>query len=83
MTTPVAGGGRRTTGVAPALAPTVHVITAGGMAGWQIALIALGAALVTAATTLLLSRAMAGHSRRLSTLPGSLPRCAESAIYGL
>jgi hypothetical protein len=33
------------------------VITAGGMAGWQITLIALGAALIAAAAAVLLDRA--------------------------
>jgi hypothetical protein len=56
---PSGGGG--TTGVAPVPATTIRVITAGGMPGWQIALIALGAALVAAAAAVLLDRAMAGH----------------------
>jgi hypothetical protein len=37
------------------------VITAGGMAGWQIALIAVGAALVAAAVAVLLDRKLAGR----------------------
>jgi hypothetical protein len=37
-------------------AATVRVVTTGGMAGWQIALIASGAALAAAAATLLLTR---------------------------
>jgi hypothetical protein len=36
---------------------TTHVITIGGMAGWQIVLIALGAAVVAACTAVLLDRA--------------------------
>ena len=38
-------------------APAVRVVTAGGMAGWQITLIALGAALVAAAAAVVLDRA--------------------------
>ena len=37
-------------------APAVRVITEGGMAGWQIALIALGAALVAATVAVLVDR---------------------------
>jgi hypothetical protein len=44
---------------APVPAATVHVVTAGGMAGWQITLIALGAALVAAVATVLVDRARA------------------------
>jgi hypothetical protein len=54
MTEPVPTGG----GGAP---PVTTVISAGGMAGWQIALIALGAALAAAAATLLADRAMAAR----------------------
>jgi hypothetical protein len=42
-------------------ATTVRVITAGGMAGWQITLIALGAALVAAAAAVLFDRALAAR----------------------
>ena len=37
------------------------VVTAGGMPGWQITLIALGAALVAVVATVLLDRARAAH----------------------
>jgi hypothetical protein len=47
---------------------TVRVVTTGGMAGWQIALIALGAALVAAAAAVLLDRALAGR-RSVPALP--------------
>jgi len=40
---------------------TVHVVAAGGMAGWQIAMIALGAALFAAAATFLADRAIAAR----------------------
>ena len=42
-------------------APAVGVVTAGGMAGWQITLIALGAALVAATAAVLLDRARAAR----------------------
>ena len=62
--TPVPGPGGRYEG--PPLAPipattTVHVAT-GGMAGWQITLIAVGAALVAAAAAVLLDRGWAAAS---------------------
>jgi hypothetical protein len=47
-------------GIAPP-PPPVRVITEGGMLGWQIALIALAAALVTAVTAVLLDRARASR----------------------
>ncbi len=52
---PPAGGG---TGIPPAL---VRVVTEGGMAGWQITLIALGAALLAATAAVLLDRARAAR----------------------
>jgi hypothetical protein len=52
---------------APVPATTVHVITAGGMAGWQITLIAVGAALLAAAATILVNRARA--ARRAAPAP--------------
>jgi hypothetical protein len=58
-----AGGPARPTPVPPA----IRVVTAGGMAGWQIALIALGAALVAAAAAVLLDRALA--ARRAAPAP--------------
>lgn len=42
----------------PVQAPAqIHAIVTGGMAGWQIALIAVGAAVLAAATAVLLDRA--------------------------
>ena len=46
--------------VAPVPATTVHVVNS-GMAGWQIVLIAVGAALVAAAAVLLIDRARAAR----------------------
>ena len=54
--------------VAPASVPAqvqVRTIVAGGMPGWQIALIAIGAALVAAAAAIVLDRMLA--SRRAAT----------------
>ncbi|MGO8890433.1 MAG: hypothetical protein ACLP8X_43435 [Streptosporangiaceae bacterium] len=48
-------------------APAVRVITAGGMAGWQITLIALGAALVAAALAVLLDRVLAARRATSTT----------------
>jgi hypothetical protein len=41
--------------------PAVRVVTAGGMAGWQITLIALGAALAAAVVAVLLDRTLAAR----------------------
>lgn len=48
-------------------AATVRVVTAGGMAGWQITLIALGAALLAAAAAIVVDRAVA--ARRAAPAP--------------
>jgi hypothetical protein len=40
---------------------TVHVVSSGGMPGWQIALIAIGAALLAATVAVLLDRARASR----------------------
>jgi hypothetical protein len=58
-----------TTSVAPVPAATVRVITGGGMPGWQITLIALGAALLAAAVAVLLDRALA--TRRAASAPAA------------
>jgi hypothetical protein len=52
----------------PAPAPAVPVITAGGMPGWQITLIAVAAALAAAAAAVVLDRARA--SRRTASVTG-------------
>jgi hypothetical protein len=39
----------------------VHTIVAGGMPGWQIALIAIGAALLAATVAVLVDRGRAAH----------------------
>ena len=52
----------------PVPATTVRVISTGGMAGWQITLIAAAAALVAAAVAVILDRARA--SRRAASTTG-------------
>jgi hypothetical protein len=44
-----------------------RTIVAGGMPGWQIALIAAGAALLAAALAVLADRALAAHRRTVAT----------------
>ena len=61
---PIGDGG--TIPLAPAPA-TVRLITAGGMAGWQVALIAAGAALAAAAAAVFLDRKLAGRRRATAT----------------
>jgi hypothetical protein len=56
--------------VTPAAVPAqvqVHTIVAGGMPGWQIALIAVGAALLAAALAVLADRALAARRRVVTT----------------
>ena len=65
---PQPGGPGGLTPATPALATTVPVVTAGGMAGWQITLIALGAALVAAIAAVLLDRALAARRAASATI---------------
>jgi hypothetical protein len=56
--------------VLPASVPAqiqYRTIVAGGMPGWQIALIAVGAALLAAALAVLADRALAAHRRTVAT----------------
>jgi hypothetical protein len=46
--------------------PVVHTVVVGGTPGWQIALIAIGSALLTAAAAVLADRA---RQRRLAVVP--------------
>jgi len=55
---PDPGSGYAPTHVARIPASTVRVVTAGGMPGWQITVIALGAALFAATAAVLLYRAL-------------------------
>jgi hypothetical protein len=44
----------------------IHTVVAGGMPGWQIALIAIGAALLAATVAVLLDRARAAHRKTIT-----------------
>jgi type IV secretory pathway VirB2 component (pilin) len=48
-------------------APHVHTVVVGGMPGWQIALIAIGAALAAATAAVLFDHARSGRRRPAST----------------
>ena len=56
---PIPIGDRGAVSVAPLPAGTVRVIAAGSMAGWQIVLIAIGAALAAAAAAVFVDRKLA------------------------
>ena len=53
--------------LAPVPAPAIPVVTVGGMPGWQITLIAVGAALVTALAAVFLDRVLAARRSASST----------------
>ena len=53
--------------LAPVPAPAAPVVTAGGMPGWQITLIAVGAALVTAIAAVFLDRMLTARRSAPST----------------
>ena len=61
---PVGDGGAIPLAPAPA---AVRVISTGGMGGWQVALIAVGAALAAAAAAVFLDRKLAGRRRATVT----------------
>jgi hypothetical protein len=61
----VSGSGSARSSAAPAV---TRIVVAGGMPGWQIALIAFGAALLTATLAVLLDRARTAHRK---TAPAS------------
>jgi hypothetical protein len=62
-------------GIAPP-PPPVRVIAEGGMPGWQITLIALAAALLTAVVAVLIDRARA--SRKIPAPAARVPESAEA-----
>jgi hypothetical protein len=64
---PVPPGSDRLNGGVSDPSPIVRTIVVGGMPGWQIALIAIAAALVAAGTAVLLERARSAR-RRLTTV---------------
>ena len=51
----------------PATSPAAAAVAAGGMPGWQIALIAIGAALVAATVAVILDRALAARKVHATT----------------
>ena len=51
----------------PATSPATAAVAAGGMPGWQIALIAIGAALVAATVAVILDRALAARKVHATT----------------
>jgi hypothetical protein len=61
MPVPGPGGQFTHADIAPVPPTTVHPVISGGLAGWQVALIALGAALVAAGLTVLLNRTRAAR----------------------
>ena len=61
---PVGNDGPATSFPGPA---QVRTIVTGGMPGWQIALIAVGAALLAAAVAVFADRALAAHRRAVAT----------------
>jgi hypothetical protein len=63
---PVPIGGD-TSPITPVPPTAVRVISTGGMAGWQITLIAVGAALAAAAAAVLLDRKLAGRRGATAT----------------
>ena len=77
MPVPGPGGKYAPVYVGPVRPATVHTVISGGLAGWQVALIVLGAALVAAGLTVLLNRT--GAARRLAPLR---PPDARSARRG-
>jgi hypothetical protein len=64
---PPPGGSYGSAPAGPAQVTTTHVITTGGLAGWQVALIALAAALVAATVAVVLDRARI--ARRAAAAP--------------
>jgi MFS family permease len=68
---PVGDGGA--VPIAPVRAATVQVISTGGMAGWQIALIAAGAALAAATAAVFADRKLAGRR----SITATTARCAH------
>jgi hypothetical protein len=63
-----------------AAGPAIPVVTAGGMPGWQITLIAVGAALVAAAIAVLLDRAR--RARQPGSAAETLAASARNSYSG-
>ena len=60
---PRSGGGAEGNGHIPITPPAVHTVVVGGMPGWQIAAIAIVAALVAAVAAVLLDRSRSARRR--------------------
>jgi hypothetical protein len=72
-------------GPAPAVAVPaiiVRVVTTGGMAGWQITLIAAGAALAAAATVMLIYRPRAARPMQNVPAPATAPASGNPGLSG-
>ena len=69
-------------GPVPVPATVVRVVTIGGMAGWQITLIALGAALAAAATVMLIYRARASHPMQNVPAPATASAYDKPVLSG-
>jgi len=65
---PVPGYGGPGGGAASVPSPVIHTVVVGGMPGWQIALIAVGAAIIAASMAVLLERTHSAR-RRLTAMP--------------
>ena len=52
----------------PPLGAGIHIVVAGGMPGWQIALIAIGAALFAATVAVLADRARAARRKTITAV---------------
>ena len=63
---PVPGGGGGEVAPASAVPVITRVVVAGGMPGWQIALIAIGAAVFAAATAVLVYRALTARRQAVT-----------------
>ncbi len=63
---PVSGGGGGEVAPVSAVPAITRVVVAGGMPGWQIALIAIGAAVFAAASAVLVYRALAARRQAVT-----------------
>jgi hypothetical protein len=66
--------------VGPVYKVPVHTVVAGGMPGWQIALIAIGAALLAAAAAVLAYRVWAARRKPVTAAAESTPAAADARL---
>jgi hypothetical protein len=64
---PPPAGGTGSTAVTPRPQVVIHTVTTGGMPGWQITLIAIGAALLAAFVSVFLDRILAARRQQPTT----------------